>query len=71
MHFDGCVNRFRSQNFLHDAMQKLGVYFVGASAFLLHYSMQTNFHHDHQPCNHVEFGRCSIFRNVTAYSSAC
>jgi len=25
-------------------MQKLGVYFGGASAFLLHYSMQKNFY---------------------------
>jgi len=36
VHFDGCVNHFHSQ-FLHNAMQKLGVYFGGTT---WHYSMQ-------------------------------
>jgi len=43
MHFDGCVNCF-SASFLHNAMQKLGVYFAGVSAFLLHNSMQKSFY---------------------------
>jgi len=59
-------------NFLHNAMQKPGVYLGYASVFVLHYSMQKNFHRDHPPCNHTEFGQCSIFRNViNCVRSAC
>jgi len=50
VHFDGCMNRFHS-HFLRNAMQKQGVYFGSASAFLLHYrpTMQQNFHRDQPP----------------------